>query len=120
MEKKRVYLSGKITGDPLYREKFAAAAAFLENEGYIVMNPAVLPYPGFGHAEYMEICYAMMEPCEILAQLEDWTSSKGAHAEYLRAREKGMVIAALTRSWKFEPYTYVNAKIETQEEKEHV
>lgn len=38
----KVYLAGKITGDPNYREKFAAAAKKLEERaGVTVISPAV-------------------------------------------------------------------------------
>ncbi len=40
---KRIYLSGKITGDPNYRDKFAKAEAHYKTFGHAVMNPAVLP-----------------------------------------------------------------------------
>lgn len=40
----KVYLAGKITGDPNYREKFAAAAKKLEEQaGVTVISPAVTP-----------------------------------------------------------------------------
>lgn len=40
----KVYLAGKITGDPNYREKFAAAAKKLEERaGVTVISPAVTP-----------------------------------------------------------------------------
>lgn len=40
----KVYLAGKITGDPNYREKFAAAAKKLaERAGVTVISPAVTP-----------------------------------------------------------------------------
>lgn len=40
----KVYLAGKITGDPNYREKFAAAVKKLEERaGVTVISPAVTP-----------------------------------------------------------------------------
>lgn len=44
----KVYIAGKITGDPNYREKFQQAADELKGGGHVVMNPAVLP-DGFNH-----------------------------------------------------------------------
>lgn len=51
----KVYLAGKITGDPNYREKFAAAAKKLEERaGVTVISPAVTP-EGLKKADYMRI-----------------------------------------------------------------
>ena len=46
MQKKTVYLAGKITGDPFYRSKFYEAQKKLEKGGFIVVNPALLPSGG--------------------------------------------------------------------------
>ena len=40
MQKKTVYLAGKITGDPFYRSKFYEVQKKLEKGGFIVVNPA--------------------------------------------------------------------------------
>ena len=40
MQKKTVYLAGKITGDPFYRSKFYEAQKKLEEGGCIGVNPA--------------------------------------------------------------------------------
>lgn len=57
----KVYLAGKITGDPNYREKFAEAAKKLEERaGVTVISPAVTP-EGLKKADYMRICFAMLE-----------------------------------------------------------
>ena len=36
----KVYIAGRITGDPRYREKFAEAEAALREVGHIPLNPA--------------------------------------------------------------------------------
>lgn len=69
----KVYLAGKIAGDPNYREKFAAAAKKLEERaGVTVISPAVTP-EGLKKADYMRICFAMFLP--------DWEDSPGAQLE---------------------------------------
>jgi hypothetical protein len=89
---KKVYLAGKITGDPHYTEKFRRAAARLEAGGaYIVMSPAVLP-DGFAWLEYMHISSAMMDICESVCFLPDWRESKGAMYEYGKAKALGLPI----------------------------
>lgn len=40
IRKKKVYISGKITGDTLYKAKFKKEAEHLNAEGYEVINPA--------------------------------------------------------------------------------
>ena len=39
----KVYIAGKITGNPNYREEFAAAERKVRALGDIPLNPAVLP-----------------------------------------------------------------------------
>jgi hypothetical protein len=77
----KVYVAGKITGDPECREKFALAAAQLTAQGHVVLNPAMLP-DGLTNREYMNICFAMMNAAEAVAFLPDAGESKGARLEY--------------------------------------
>lgn len=77
----KVYLAGKITGDPNYREKFAEAAKKLEERaGVTVISPAVTP-EGLKKADYMRICFAMLESADTAAFLPDWEDSPGAQLE---------------------------------------
>lgn len=77
----KVYLAGKITGDPNYREKFAAAAKKLEERaGVTVISPAVTP-EGLKKADYMRICFAMLESADTAVFLPDWEDSPGAQLE---------------------------------------
>ena len=77
----KVYLAGKITGDQNYREKFAAAAKKLEERaGVTVISPAVTP-EGLKKADYMRICFAMLESADTAAFLPDWEDSPGAQLE---------------------------------------
>jgi hypothetical protein len=86
MERKhRILLSGAISNDPYYEEKFSAAAIALHREGYAVMNPAALPSRGFTHRQYMHVTIAMLDVCDILCLLPDWQKSPGAVMEFIRA-----------------------------------
>lgn len=85
MKRDKVFISGKITGDPNYREKFEKAEVYLKKHGYIVMNPAILP-EGFEWDEYMDITVAMLRACDTIAMLPGWRNSKGAKCEYIIAK----------------------------------
>lgn len=41
------------------------------------MNPAMLP-KGFEYEEYMRVCFAMIDVCEAVCLLPNWTDSPGA------------------------------------------
>ena len=54
-----IYLAGKISGDPEYREKFEDAAQMLRGMGFQVLNPAELPQ-GWKPKDYMRVCLPML------------------------------------------------------------
>lgn len=87
-----IYIAGKISGDPNYKEKFEAAQKQLEAAGYVVLNPAWLPSEGFEYDAYMRISRAMLRECEEICMLPDWKDSRGAMEEYIYAQkfEKGI------------------------------
>ena len=76
----KVYIAGKITGDPGYRDKFAAAEIQLGWQGNTVLNPAELP-EGMTPADYMRICLAMIDVADSVVFLPDATNSAGARLE---------------------------------------
>lgn len=75
------YISGRITGDPDYKRKFAAHAEELTQAGYKVMSPAALP-EGLHPAEYMRIDLAMIDAADVVVFLPDWEESMGAILEH--------------------------------------
>lgn len=93
-----IYLAGKITGDPEYRAKFAAAKEWLLAEkepeeaapgllkaspfptADVVLNPAELP-EGWPKSAYMDVCLAMLRKADIAVFLPDWRESRGARLE---------------------------------------
>lgn len=77
----KVYIAGKITGDPDYRAKFKRAEDALREEGHTVINPAVLP-AGLDPADYGRICFAMLDSADAVAFLGDFGESRGAKVEY--------------------------------------
>lgn len=88
----KVYISGKISGDPNYREKFRAAADKLTAAGHIVLNPAVQP-AGLRLEDYLRVCFAMMEAADTVVFLHDYCQSSGAMLELAWCKYVGKPIA---------------------------
>ena len=84
----KIYIAGKITGDPGYLDKFREEAEKLEGLGHIVLNPAELP-KGMSKAEYMRICFAMIDCADMVFPLPDWQGSPGAQLELAYCRYIG-------------------------------
>lgn len=86
-----VYIAGKITGNPKYKEQFSKAAKMLKSKGYTVINPCCLP-EGLTWEQYMSICIPMVDVADKLYMLENWTDSRGAKLEHDHARKQGKEI----------------------------
>lgn len=86
----KIYLAGKITGDPEYKAKFEAAEKQLrkENPASIILNPAILP-EGLEEEDYMRITMDMLLAADEAVFLEDATESLGAIAEGSMCRKLG-------------------------------
>ena len=92
-----VYLAGKITGDPGYREKFAAAEEKLRHyHGTVVLNPANAPL-GLSRADYMRIAFAQIEAADLVLFLPDWKESPGARLEMSYCSYVGKPVRELPR-----------------------
>jgi hypothetical protein len=87
---KKIYICGKVTGDPNYHEKFRAEEDRLESLGYWSVNPtAVIPVDTeWRHA--MRIAVRSMLLCDGISLLPDWKKSKGAKLEVRLARKLGI------------------------------
>lgn len=76
----KLYIAGKITGDPNYKARFEAAAEDYKKKGYIVLNPSWMP-EGLQPADYMRMCFAMIDTADVVAFLPGYELSPGAQLE---------------------------------------
>lgn len=77
----KIYIAGKITGNPNYKAEFDYHAIAYEAEGHIVLNPAELP-EGMNPEDYMRICIAMIDVADKVYFLPGWYGSVAARLEY--------------------------------------
>lgn len=99
---KKIFISGKITGEPVYEcaEKFRYAwLMILEGwNGFCHVDSAVNPLElegihfGISHEEAMKICFDALKECTHIYMLEDWEESKGAKMEHEFAKQNGLTI----------------------------
>lgn len=72
----KIYIAGKITGDPDYKAKFNRVRELIEAEGFTVLHSTGLPL-GLSPADYMRVCFAMMDSADVVVFLPDWRESRG-------------------------------------------
>ena len=87
-DKEIAYISGAISSDPHYREKFANAQMVLESLGYYVISPTMIP-PILTYDEHMNIDIPMVLAADTLCLFADWKESGGAPVERDLAMKNG-------------------------------
>lgn len=94
----KVYISGKITGNPGYEEEFALREKTLRDNGYLVINPVTEgkrlqkklgKEPTWD--EYIELSLKLIDECDGVSYLSNWKDSKGARIEHDYAVEHNKV-----------------------------
>lgn len=78
---KKLFISGRISGNKYYKAEFENAKRYYEKQGYTVVIPSVLPI-GLSNADYARICLAMLDSCDEAAFLPNWEMSPGARLEH--------------------------------------
>ena len=86
----KVYIAGKITDNPDYKEQFAKAEAKLTGEGHTVLNPC--KNDGFTYREYIDMGLCELMRCDAIYMLNGWMGSQGARLEFLYAFTVGMKV----------------------------
>lgn len=90
-----IYISGKITGDSNFREKFNQAKDLImqQHPNEDIINPADITLPECcGWQDYMDVCLMLMNKADTIYLLNDWRDSKGACLEYGYAKGRDMII----------------------------
>jgi len=84
MSKKKIYIAGKVTNEPIdeVNRKFQLAQNELEQLGFEVVNPIkVVNNMEAPWESAMKICVKAMLECDAIVILPCWTLSKGARIE---------------------------------------
>lgn len=91
---KVAYLSGAITSDPEFKEKFDEwECRLLVMGAKRVLSPAWMP-PGWAYEEYMEHCMIMVRRAEVIVMLPCSDQSPGARAEraYAESLRRSVIV----------------------------
>lgn len=95
---KYIYISGKITDNPDWKEQFKIAEMKLKAQGYVVVNPAFIaeelekenPTPTY--KDYLQADLRILLICNCIYMLPNWHDSKGAKLEHAIAEALEMEI----------------------------
>ena len=90
----KIFISGAMTGKPDYnRAVFQSVEADLSLKGHTVLSPAnnipICQPDAISHAEYVSICFAMINVCDAVVFLDGWEQSVGSLMEMGYARANG-------------------------------
>ncbi len=87
----KIYISGAISKDFNYMEKFKRVEDKLTAMGHAVLNPTVIP-PILSHEEHMIIDLAMLDVCDAIYMMKGYENSKGANIELNHALKESKMI----------------------------
>ena len=86
MRNSKIYIAGKISGDPGYRTKFRLAEDYLQEchdyEMHDIVNPVEWCGENWSWLRCMALCLWLVADCAAVAMLPDWKQSRGARIEH--------------------------------------
>jgi hypothetical protein len=88
----KIYICGKITGDPNYEDKFLKEDDRLEALGYWPVDPVAIVPKSVSWQKAMCLAIRAMLLCDGVSLLPDWKKSKGAKIEVWLARKLGIEV----------------------------
>ena len=100
LETKKVFISGPMTGLPEWNKPaFDEAEKLLRKAGFTVFNPCCLLAMGNGwsNQDIATIDLTVLSRCNYIYQLDGWSKSKGASAEWQAALWMG--IRTINKEW---------------------
>ena len=95
--KKKIYISGPISGHDIEerRAAFAAVERMLREEGLEVVNPLNVAFPEYcTHEQYMRVDIALLIGCDYIYLMKGWDESLGASTEFVVATSAGIEVYA--------------------------
>jgi hypothetical protein len=95
MRKKKIYIAGKVTGEPIAEctMKFGTAQKLIESMGFEVINPlAVVGDFKSPWDSAMKKCIKALVDCDGMVILPCWQNSKGAKIERQLAEDLDITI----------------------------
>jgi hypothetical protein len=105
MEKRKIYISGKITGIEKYAfEIFESVEKELIKKGYEVTNPMKLPHNhDKSYESYMKEDLKALLECDEIYLLNNWHESNGAIIEFKIASTCGINVIKQVFPWNYFP-----------------
>ena len=87
----KVYISGPMVGKD-YKNRFAMAAAALEQGGNVAINPVKIANQAMGAEAYKKETQPFLDACDAILMLPGWQHAVECNAEFARAIENKMII----------------------------
>ena len=97
---KKIYIAGKVSGEPLAgcTMKFGTAQKEVESQGFEAVNPlAVVGNWQTPWQKAMRLCLHALIDCDAVLLLNDWQDSRGAMIEQKLAQDLGIKVLLGTK-----------------------
>mgnify|MGYP000318386949 CR=1 FL=1 len=85
----KIFLSGSITSDNNYKEKFKEKRKLFKAQRMEVFDPSTLP-PNLAYTTYIKLCLAELITCDFICYVNDVTTCKGSFIERIVALACGI------------------------------